>query len=100
MAVSNEVVIQSLDRRRHERIDDEMVMFWREIKPDEIPEDAGDNDAQSGDFSLSSQMKLLSLEMGELLKRVGRANPLLAEYLTLMDRKVDALASSIIVKDH
>jgi len=101
MAVSNEVVIQSLDRRRNERIDDEMVMFWREIKPDEIPEGAGDGDnAQSGDFSLSAQMKLLGLEMGELLKRVGRANPLLAEYLTLMDRKVDALASSIIVKDH
>jgi len=100
MAASNQVVIDSQERRRHERIDDEMVMFWREVEPDEIPEDMGRDETELNDFSLSSKLKLLSMEMGELLKRIGRANPLLAEYLTLMDRKLDALASSIIVKDN
>ena len=100
MAISNEVVIQNKERRRHDRIDDEMVMFWREINSDEIPEDISAHPTQTSDFSLSSQIKLLSLEMGPLLKKIGRANPLMAEYLTLMDRKIDALASSIIVKDH
>ncbi len=99
MAISNEVVVPNCERRRHERIDDEMVMFWREIKPDEIPEDIASHDTHSSDFSLSSQVKLLSLEMAELLKKIGRGNPMLADYLKLMDRKIDTLASSIIVKD-
>jgi hypothetical protein len=100
MALSNEIVIENHERRRHGRIDDEIVMFWREVNPDEIPEEVDKDQMPDADYPLSSQMKLLSLETAELLKRIGRTNPLLAEYLTVLERKIDALASEVIVKDN
>jgi hypothetical protein len=101
MALSNEVTIENRERRRHGRIDDEIVMFWRELNPDEIPEEYDEKDEMPvADYPLSTQLKLLSLETGELLKRIGRTNPLLAEYLTVLEQKIDALASEVIVKDN
>ncbi len=112
---NNEVVIQNCERRRHDRIDDEIILYWRVVKPDEIPEEisndwevkpdeipvkVSDNTESVADCSLSSQLKLLSLETAELLKRIGRVDPLLAKYLTLLERKVDALASAVIVQDN
>ena len=110
----NEVVIQNSERRRHDRVDDEIMMYWKVVKPEDIPEEISkdwemipdgipmeisNNTESVAECSLASQIKLLSLETAELLKRIGRADPLLAKYLTVLERKVDALASAVIVQD-
>lgn len=100
MALSNEEFMQNQERRRHERFDDEIMMFWREVSPEDVPEDETLDKEPVADFPLSSQMKLLSMESAELLKRISRANPLLAEYLTVLERKVDILASTVLGQDN
>jgi len=110
----NEVVIQNSERRRHDRVDDEIMMYWKVVKPEDIPEEISkdwemipdgipmeiSNNAETvAECSLASQIKLLSLETSELLKRIGSTDPLLAKYFTVLERKVDALASAVIVQD-
>ena len=110
----NEVVIKNSERRRHDRVDDEIMMYWKVVKPEDIPEEISkdwemmpdeipmeisNNTESVAECSLASQIKLLSLETAELLKRLGRTDPLLAKYLTVLERKVDALASAVIVQD-
>ena len=110
----NEVVIQNSERRRHDRVDDEIMMYWKVVKPEDIPEEISkdwemmpdgipmeisNNTEPVAECSLASQIKLLSLETSELLKRIGRTDPLLAKYFTVLERKVDALANAVIVQD-
>jgi len=82
------------ERRRHVRVDDDIVLIWREVAPDEIPE-AIDQEAIPIDFPLFTQIKLLSLETGELLQRIGQDQPLLAEYLKIMELKIDILSQAL-----
>ena len=98
MIVVNDVVVHERERRRYQRIDDEIVMFWRKVKPDEVPEEDGSNKYPSEDFTLALQKKLLNFENAEILKRIGRVNPLLAGYLVLLERKVVVLASALTSK--
>lgn len=83
------------ERRRHVRIDDDIVLSWREVSPDEIPETLVHEGDSLDYFPLSTQIKLLSLETGELLQRIGQDQPLLAEYLKILDRQVDILSRAI-----
>jgi len=114
VAGDNEVIIQNSERRRHDRIDDEIMMYWKVVKPEEIPDEISQdweavpneipdeisNITESvAECSLSSQIKLLSSETSELLKRIGQANPLLAKYLTVLERKIDVLASAVVIQD-
>ena len=82
------------ERRRHARVDDDIVLFWREVVSEEIPE-ALVHTEDPFDFSLSSQIKLLSLETRELSHRIGQDQPLLAEYLEILGRQVDILSRAI-----
>ncbi len=100
MGMSEEAVIQPQDRRRCERIEDDVLLFWREVKPEEIPEGEADDTFPVEDFTLASQIKLLSLETAALLKRIERADPALAEYLATLERKVDTLADAVLGKDN
>ena len=117
MAVGDKKVVihDTDDRRRHERVDDEIMMYWRVVQPDEIPEEiesdweakqdepsveVGNVTESVAECSLSSQLKLLSLETAELLKRIGRTDPVLVKYLTVLERKVDALSSAVIAQDN
>ncbi len=99
MAVSNEIFIQSPDRRRHERVDDEIVMFWRPVEADEIPGEQPTEQPSAGNFSLSAEIKRLNLASAELLKQIRQGDPQLAEYLTVLEHKVEALTSAVILKD-
>lgn len=87
------------ERRRHMRIDDDIVLHWREVKPEEVPEELSREHEHRIRFPLASQMKLLSRETNELLHRIAQENALLAEYLRTLERKIDALARTLIAHE-
>jgi len=99
MALGNDIKIKDQERRLQERVDDEILLLWREVQADEIPEEIANEMEATDDFSLYSQLMLLSMESGELLKRIKRVNPLFAEYLTILERKVDTLTNAVLSKD-
>ncbi len=83
------------ERRRHVRVDDDIVLSWREVTPEEIP-DTLEHEEDAFDYlPLSAQIKLLSLETGDLLHRIGQDQPLLAEYLKILDRQIGILTRAI-----
>jgi len=83
------------ERRRHARVDDDIVLFWREVGPEEIQEAFAQQEEPFDFFSPSAQIKLLSLETGELSQRIGQDQPVLAEYLKILERQVDILSRAI-----
>lgn len=93
MSANNEDVGQE-ERRGHARIDDDVILNWRGVQPDEIPEPLTRVDVPI--FSRSTQISLLDFETGNLLKFIGQEDALLAEYLNILEQKLDIVADAVV----
>ena len=98
MSLINEEMDQEL--RRHARVDDDIVLYWREASPGELSEGLDRDKLTATISSLSSQIDLLNLETGNLLQGIEQIHPVLAEYLKVLERKIDALARAVTANDH
>jgi len=97
MSLSNEDVDREL--RRHARVDDDIVLFWREASPEEISEEPARQKISDNISSLSSQLGLLNLETDNLLQGIEESHPVLAEYLKVLERKIETLARALTAND-
>jgi c-di-GMP-binding flagellar brake protein YcgR len=90
---------QGEDRRRFFRIDDEVNLVYRKVDAQEAtePSHASDNILNSGVLMVA--MDVLNQEAKLILRRLEKSNSDVADYLKLMDDKIDLLARSILLQE-
>ncbi len=86
------------DRRGFFRIDDEVNLFYKKIdaKLVEEPHHVSDNILNS--CSLTTALETVSQESSLLLHRLEKSMPEVADYLRLIDKKIDLLAQAIMMR--
>lgn len=84
------------ERRRYFRIEEHVILVFREIEAEAVPVDSSFREVVLDPFALGSQLELLSLESRALMRRIERDEPDIAEYLKLLERKIELIARSIV----
>ncbi|TRW89991.1 PilZ domain-containing protein [Candidatus Methylobacter oryzae] len=89
---------KSEDRRGFFRIDDEVNLFYKKIdaKLAEEPHHVSDNILNS--CSLTTALETVSEESNLLLYRLEKSMPEVADYLRIVDKKIDLLAQAIMMQ--
>lgn len=87
------------ERRAHPRVDDNVIIFWRHIETNQIPNSHDYDDEVLFFFPDESKINLLKHESLQLLEKIKHLNPLLGEYLELQEHRFDILAKSIQVNE-
>jgi len=87
------------ERRSHARVDDNIVLMWRPVKPEEVPGEICRENNHMFFYPLASQLRMLRQDSTQLLAAIKENSPLLAEYLQNLERQFDVLASAIRVMD-
>jgi len=86
------------ERRRFFRIDDELVFFYRKI--DEVTANrmtAGTQDIL-GNASLTAALDVLSQESSLLMRRIERNQPDIADYLKVLENKIELLVRAFMTQ--
>lgn len=86
------------ERRRFFRIDDEVNLFYQKVDEKTVLEPSYISDNVLSNCSLSSALDMLSQDSATLLYRLERNHPDVAEYLKLIDSKVDLIAQAIMLQ--
>ncbi|BBA37268.1 type IV pilus assembly PilZ [Methylocaldum marinum] len=84
------------ERRRYFRIEDEIILFFREIAPDDIPDNRSPRDFPLDSFALSASLDLLTQESRKLLRKIERDSPEVGDFLKVLERKIDLVARSFL----
>lgn len=84
------------ERRRYFRIEEHVILVFREVEAKAVPADASFREVALDPFALGSQLELLSLESRALMRRIERDEPDIAEYLKLLERKIELIARSVV----
>ncbi|EIC28722.1 MULTISPECIES: PilZ domain-containing protein [Methylomicrobium] len=84
------------DRRRFFRINDEVDLYFRKIVAQEAREDSYIDENVLTSAALPQIMAAVEREMDSLMARIEAARPETAEYLKLLNYKVDILAQCIL----
>jgi len=86
------------DRRRYFRIDDEVNLFYKKVDEKEINDFSYVSDDILSTSSLSAAMDMLAQEAQLILRRVERSDPDIADYLKLMDDKIDLIGRALVMQ--
>ncbi|HYE36236.1 PilZ domain-containing protein [Methylocaldum sp.] len=84
------------ERRRYFRIEEEIILFFREILPDEIPDNRSLQDLPLDPFSLSSNLDLLTQESRKLFRKIERDSPEISDFLKVLERKIDLIGRAFL----
>lgn len=86
------------DRRGFFRIDDEVNLFYKKIDEKLVNEPHHVSDNILNSCSLSTALEMVSQESTLLLHRLDKSLPDVADYLRLIDTKIDLLAQAIMMQ--
>lgn len=86
------------ERRRFFRIDDEINLFYQKIDEKLILEPSYLSDNILSNCSLSSALDMVSQDSSALLARLERTQPEVADYLRLIETKIDLVAQAIMLQ--
>lgn len=80
------------DRRGHFRVDDHIHLRWSELDP--AGERALTEELAAGGAACSqvAELRALSTQMSNVLAGIRKRDPEVAQYLTMLDRKIDTVA--------
>lgn len=87
------------ERRRYFRIDDNIILFFREIDARELIQPQDNVEPAMDTFSLTAELDLLTLESRGYLRRIEREYPGVADFLQLLEQKIDLVARALLVND-
>jgi hypothetical protein len=87
------------DRRRFFRINDEVDLYFRKIAEQEAQEVSHIDENVLTGSALPQIMAAVDQEMDGLLKRVAAAQPEAAQYLKLLNYKIDMLVQCLLHQD-
>jgi hypothetical protein len=83
------------ERRRFFRIDDEVNLFYKKIDEKALTECSYISDSVLSNCSLSSALQMVSQESALLMYRLEKNYPDIADYLKMLDTKIDLLAQAV-----
>lgn len=87
------------ERRRYFRIEDEVILFFREVSHEDVPEYGAFQEQDLDAFSLSSKMDLLTAESRPVLRRIEREYPEVGAFLRIIEQKVDLVAQAVLARE-
>jgi hypothetical protein len=84
------------ERRRYFRVEEEIILYYREIAPHEIPDQSNEAGLGMDPFTLSSSLDFLTQESRTLLRKLEKEIPDVAEFLKILERKIDLMARAFL----
>jgi hypothetical protein len=86
------------DRRDFFRIDDEVNLFYKKIDEKQVTEPHHLSDNILNSCSLSTALEMVSQESAQLLYRLQKNQPDVADYLRIIDAKIGLLAQAVMMQ--
>jgi len=91
--------VKGEDRRRFFRIDDEVNLTYKKVDLQQVSELSHVEDNILGNFSLAAAMDALSQESQLILRRLEKTDSDIADYLKLMDDKIELIARAVLLQE-
>jgi hypothetical protein len=86
------------DRRGFFRIDDEVSLFYKKIDEKQVVEPHHVSENILTSCSLSTALEMVSQDSALLLHRLEKNQPEVADYLRLLDTKIDLIAQAVMMQ--
>ncbi len=99
MTTQNTQPVRGEDRRRFFRIDDEVNLTYKKVDSQQVSEISHVEDNILGNFSLAAAMDALSQESQLILRRLEKNDSDIADYLKLMDDKIELIARAVLLQE-
>ncbi len=85
------------DRRQYFRIDDQVTLSYQTVPEDTLAEKIEHLDkGLESDFSVMSNLSVISQEMSGVLRKIEVSNPDVARYLKSLDQKIELLGRAFL----
>lgn len=91
-------VSQMDERRRFFRIDDEINLFYKRVEPESIKKYSEVSSELLNNCSLAAALDILNQEAQIIFNRIERSNPDVADYLRIMDSKINLVARAVLME--
>ncbi|MBL6987016.1 MAG: PilZ domain-containing protein [Methylobacter sp.] len=91
---------KTAERRGFFRIDDEVNLFYKKIDEKQVSEPHHVSDNVLNSCSLSTALEIVSKDSAMQLHRLEKILPDVADYLRLIETKIDLLAQAIVMQGH
>ncbi len=95
--MSKKNVSQVDERRRFFRIDDEINLFYKKVEPASIKKYSEASSELLNNCSLAAALDILNQEAQIIFNRIERSNPDVADYLKVMDNKINLVARAVLM---
>jgi hypothetical protein len=83
------------EKRKYPRVDDNIILIWRQLEPNERADDLANEENPLFFYPIESQINLIGADTSYLLKPIKEKSPILAAYLENLERKIDIIARAI-----
>ncbi len=93
-------VVTSTERRRYFRIEDEIVLVYRPVSPEDVPDSENFPRQMADQFSITSTLEFLTQESQAQLRSIQREYPEVAGFLQTLERKIDVLAQALLTRNN
>ncbi|MBC8550705.1 MAG: PilZ domain-containing protein [Candidatus Brocadiales bacterium] len=91
---------KTAERRGFFRIDDEVNLFYKKIDEKQVSEPHHVSDNVLNSCSLSTALEIVPKDSAMQLHRLEKILPDVADYLRLIETKIDLLAQAIVMQGH
>jgi len=95
--MSKKNVFQVDERRRFFRIDDEINLFYNKVEPESIKKYSEASSELLNNCSLAAALDILNQESQIVFNRIERNNSDIADYLKIMDSKINLVARAVLM---
>ncbi len=96
--MSKDNVMKSEERRQFFRVDDEVNLVYAKIDEKQVMEGTYVSENILGNWPLSSALEMVAQESTLLLHKISKFNPDVADYLKIIDNKIELLAQALVMQ--
>lgn len=86
------------ERRRFFRIDDEINLYYKKVDENIINQSSHISDNVLANCSLAAALQMISQESRMMMNRIERNSPDIADYLKLIDSKIDLISQAVMMQ--
>ena len=87
------------ERRRYFRVKDEIVLFYKELDTQDVPEPGEFKETVADSFSLTAALSHLTEDTRSQFKIVEKNHPDIAAYLKVLESKINLIAQAVLMND-
>jgi hypothetical protein len=96
--VSKDNMMKSEERRQFFRVDDEVNLVYTKIDEKQVIEGTYVSENILGNWPLSSALEMVAQESTLLLHKISKFNPDVADYLKIIDNKIELIAQALVMQ--